>query len=381
MSTRFRWRRMPMEAESPEEIGYDRIRSNLAESSCRDRTLGELGPELGAALAGELLLYGDHRGLLPLRADLAAEAGLHPDDVLLATGAAMALFLVAVTVLGDGGHLVVVRPNYATNLETPFALGVPVTHLDLRYDEGYQLDLERVAAAIRPDTRLISVTTPHNPTGVEMSRETLSGLVALAEAHGCRLLVDETYRDMAGVDVPVAASLSPRVLSVASVSKTYGVPGIRLGWILCADRELQARLLAAKEQIVLTGSVLDEAVALHVRRKRAEWLPGIRAHLAAQRAIVDAWLAEERRIAWVPPTGGVVGFPRIVTPVDTEAFYASLAEAGVHVGPGRWFDQDPRHFRIGWGWPTPDELRLGLAAISAALDAAATAAPEPATAR
>ncbi|MDP2308250.1 MAG: pyridoxal phosphate-dependent aminotransferase, partial [Pseudomonadota bacterium] len=318
-----------------------------------------------------ILLYGDQRGLLPLREDLAAEADLEADDVLLTAGAAMALFLVAVTVLGDGGHLVVVRPNYATNLETPFALGVPVTHLDLRFEEGYQLDLARVAAALRPDTRLISVTTPHNPTGVEMDSATLHGLVALAEAHGCHLLVDETYRDMAGSPVPIAASLSPRVLSVASVSKTYGVPGIRLGWVLCKDRALQARLLAAKEQVVLTGSVLDETVALHVRRRRREWLPGIRSHLASQRAIVDAWLATEPRIAWVPPTGGVVGFPRIVAPVDTDTFYAHLAEAGVHVGPGRWFDQDPHHFRLGWGWPTAEELRFGLATISAALDAAA----------
>lgn len=86
-----RWRRMPMEVESPEEVGYDTLRANLAESSCRDRTFAELGLDLSSAL----LLYGDHRGLPALRDDLAAEAGLHRDDVLLAAGAAMALFLVA----------------------------------------------------------------------------------------------------------------------------------------------------------------------------------------------------------------------------------------------------------------------------------------------
>ena len=361
-----RWRRMPMEAESPEEIGYARIRANLAESSCRDRTLAELGIDL----RDEVLLYGDHRGLLPLREDLAAEAGLEPDDVLIAAGAAMALFLVAATLLGPAAHLVVVRPNYATNLETPFALGAPTTHLDVRLEQGFRLDLERVASAIRPDTRLVSVTTPHNPTGVEMDAGTLRGLVALADRHMCHLLVDETYRDMAGVAVPIAASLSPRAISISSVSKTYGVPGIRVGWVLCADRAVQARLLAAKEQIVLTGSVLDETVALRVRERRGELLPGIRAHIASQRAIMDAWLRGERRLEWVPPTGGVVGFPRIRAAIDTAPFYTHLAAAGIHVGPGRWFDQDPRHFRIGWGWPTAEELTLGLAGITEALDAA-----------
>jgi aspartate/methionine/tyrosine aminotransferase len=357
---------MPMEAESPEEVGYDTIRSNLAESSCRDRTLAELGIDL----RDEVLLYGDHRGLLPLRRDLADEAGVGPDDVLLAAGAAMALFLVAATVPGPDGHLVVVRPNYATNLETPFALGVPTTHIDLRVEDGFRLDPARVRAALRPDTRLLSVTNPHNPTGVELDRATLDALVTIAEDHGCHLLVDETYRDMAGTPLPIAASLSPRAISVASVSKTYGVPGIRVGWVISADRAIQARMLAAKEQIVLTGSVLDETVALRIRERRTDLLPGIRAHIASQRAIVDAWLAGESRLEWAPPTGGVVGFPHIRVPIDTTRFYTHLRAAGVHVGPGHWFDQDARHFRIGWGWPTAAELRLGLDAITAALDAA-----------
>lgn len=355
-----------MEAESPEEIGYERIVANLAESSCRDRRLGELGIDLRE----EVLLYGDHRGLRPLREDLAAEAGVHADDVLVTAGAAMALFVAAACLLGPEAHLVVVAPNYATNLETPFALGAPATHLALRIEEGFALDLDRVAAAMRPDTRLVSITTPHNPSGAELELATLRGLVALVEAHGAHLLVDETYRDMAGRPLPIAASLSPRVLSVASVSKTFGVPGIRVGWVICADRALQARMLAAKEQIVLTGSVLDEVVALRVRQRRAALLPEIHAHIARQRAVVDAWMAREGRLEWAPPPSGVVAFPRIRVPVDTDRFYAHLTAAGVHVGPGRWFGEDPRHFRIGWGWPTPAELDLGLAAISAALDVA-----------
>ncbi len=354
-----------MEAESPEELGYDTIRVNLAESSCRDRTFGSLGLDLDDLV----LLYGDHRGNPRLRTALAAEAGLPPEACLLTTGAAMALFLVSMALLGPDEHLVVVRPNYATNLETPWALRADVTALDLRLEDGFRLDVDRVAAALRPGTRLVSVTTPHNPSGVAMDRPTLDALVALVERHGCHLLVDETYRDLSRAPLPVAASLSDRVISVASISKTYGLPGIRVGWVLSGDPALRATLLAAKEQIVLTGSVLDEAIAAAVWARRGELLPGILDQTDRGRDRVAAWIAGEPRIEWVRPGGGVVAFPRVRADagVDIRAFYRRLAERRVLVGGGHWFDQDLRHFRLGWGWPTPAELDEGLAAITEAL--------------
>ena len=363
---KMRWRRMPMEEESPEEYGYDRIRANLAESSCRDRRLGELGLDLD----GLVLLYGDHRGMPELRALLAAEAGLNPKDVLLAACAANALFLIAITLLGRDDHLIVVRPNYATNLETPFAIGCEVTHIDLTLEEGFRLDPARISAAILPNTRLISVTTPHNPTGTELDAPTLAALVDIAERTGCHLLVDETYREMAGISLPVAASMSEKVISVSSVSKTYGLPGIRVGWALSRDVALMNRLLAAKEQIVLTGSVLDEAICYEVLRQKGTLLPEIRAHIAGQRQIAVDWMASEPRLRWATPTGGVVGFPKAAPGLDMPRFYKTLLELGIFVGPGHWFHQDPRHFRIGWGWPLQEELRLGLAGISEALEAA-----------
>lgn len=352
-----------MEVEAPEQVGYGTIRANLAESSCSDRRLADLG----LSLESLLLQYGDHRGDPALRALLAAEAGLAPDDVLLTTGAAMALFLVAATKLGPGEHVVVVRPNYATNLETPWALRCEVSPIDLKFEDGYRLDPDRVRADLRPTTRLISITTPHNPTGTEVEEDILDELIRLAEEAGCHLLVDETYGDMASTVRPPVASRSPCVISVASVSKTYGLPGIRVGWAMGADPVLMERLLAAKEQMVLTGSILDEAIAAAVWARRSVLLPPVREHIARQRQVVADWMARETRLAWVPPSGGVVAFPRVEPNVDLERFYAELARSGVAVGPGRWFDQDPRHFRIGWGWPTATELQLGLDGISGAL--------------
>ena len=144
---------MIMEVESPEQIGYDRVRVNLAESSMRDRSLTDIGFD-PAALGDLLLCYGDHRGSEILRSQIATDGcgALAPDDVLVTVGAAGALFLTATALLGPGDGLVVARPNYASNLETPRAIGADIACLDLDFAAGYQVDLDRLAALIAPDT-------------------------------------------------------------------------------------------------------------------------------------------------------------------------------------------------------------------------------------
>jgi aspartate/methionine/tyrosine aminotransferase len=359
---------MPIEVESPEEYGYARIRYNLSESSIADQRLSDLK----LTIPDMPLLYGEHRGREGLRAAIAAQGqGLKADDVLITTGAAGALFIIATALLGPQDHLVVVRPNYATNLETPRAIGCEVTHIDLAFEDGFRIDLDRLAAALTPRTRIISVTCPHNPTGVMLSEAELRALVDLAARHGCRLLVDETYRDLSfDAPLPVAASLGEHVISVSSLSKAYGVPGIRVGWLITRDPALQEVFLAAREQINICGSVIDEWVAEQVVQNRDAILAPTLAEMRRRLATVSDWMAGEDRLEWVRPSGGVVCFPRMreTPPGGLEAFYRLLLEDhGAYVGPGHWFEQPDSHFRIGYGWPTADELARGLAAVSAAL--------------
>ncbi|RWD42212.1 MAG: aminotransferase class I/II-fold pyridoxal phosphate-dependent enzyme, partial [Mesorhizobium sp.] len=212
--------RMVIEKGAPEEYGYDRIRYNLSESSIADRKLSDIG----LSLPDLTLFYGEHRGEKGLRALIAAQdGGLSADDVLVTAGAAGALFIIATSLLSADDHLVVLRPNYATNIETPKAIGCAISYVDLDFDNGFAIDIERVAAAVRPSTRLISVTCPHNPTGTMMARADLDALIALAESRRCRLLVDETYRDLSyGEKLPSAASLSAAAISVSSLSKAFG---------------------------------------------------------------------------------------------------------------------------------------------------------------
>lgn len=364
------YRRTLIEIESPEQLGYSTIRNNLAESSFSDMCLADYGVD---ADVGRLLLpYGDHLGAERLRKLIAADGdSLSPDHVLVTAGAAPALFIIATSLLGPKAHVLVCKPNYATNLETPRAIGADVETIELRFDEGWRLDLEKLGSRLRPDTRLVSITYPHNPTGSMITRGELDALVALVESHPtARLLVDETYRDLAyGDPLPMATTLSPRVLAVSSMSKTYGLPGLRVGWLTCRDDRLMETLLAAKEQIFICGAVLEEELAARVLERRSDVLSLVRAKTQRHLALVRAWINGHELFEWVEPSAGVVGFPRIrpELEVDLDRFYrALLEEHGTYVGPGRWFDQDPRFFRLGFAWPTEDELARGLEGLDLA---------------
>lgn len=360
--------RMKIEEESPEEYGYDRIRNNLSESSIRDLKLSDFG----LTLPDLTLFYGEHRGDPRLRALIADQSdAVTPDDVLVTTGAAGALFIISTALLGPGDHLVVVRPNYATNIETPRAIGCEISFIDLDFDEGFALDPERVKAALRPNTKLVSVTCPHNPTGTSLSRAELDALVATTAAAGCHLLVDETYRDLYfDAPLPIAAGLAEHVISVSSLSKAYGIPGVRTGWLIARDKAIYHRFLAAKEQINICGSVIDEWVSASVLEKRDSFLARLRTEMHKRRDIVRQWVETEPLIDWVRPSGGVVCFPRATVDknFDWDDFYRRLLEDhGTYVGPGHWFEMPRNHFRIGYLWPLENELRDGLAAISRAL--------------
>jgi aspartate/methionine/tyrosine aminotransferase len=372
-----KYRRMPIEEESPEQLGYDKIRFNLTESSVRDRSLADLGIEV----ADMVLFYGDHLGNDTFRELIAAQSGgagggVSHDDVLVTAGAAQALFIIATSLLDKSDHLVVVRPNYATNLETPRALEADISYLDLTFEEGFGIDPDKLMALVTPRTKYVSVTLPHNPTGVTMSEADLRSIVGRVEAAGCRLLVDETYREMTfGDPLPVAATLSTCAISVSSLSKTYGIPGIRSGWLVCRDRELMPTFLAAKEQIGICGSVVDEEIAARAFAQRDTWLPQINALIRRRFEVVSRWLAGEELMEWVEPRGGCVCFPRVKpdVPVDVDELYRALNDRhGAYVGPGHWFEQSRRHMRIGYAWPLPDELEGGLAAISSSVRAALT---------
>jgi len=366
-----RYRRMPIEIESPEQMGYSSIRNNLSESSYTDALFGDI--EIPASVLKDLVLcYGSHMGHEALR-DLIVKnsAILKRDDVLLTIGAAAALFIIATSLLEPGDELVVAHPNYATNLETPRAIGAAIRSIDLHFEEGFALDPQRVKKALTARTKYISVTYPHNPTGVCLRPGDMQQLAAIAREHHIPLLVDETYRDMTfGPLPPLASEYGDHVISVSSLSKSYGLPGLRMGWMICRDKRLMETFLAAKEQIHICGSPLDEELAFRHMLQREEHFQHITRDIREKFDIVKTWMEQQDDLEWVAPDGGCVCFPRIKAPeaIDIDVFYRLLLEKyGTYVGPGHWFDM-PRHYmRIGFGWPAVESLKEGLENISGCL--------------
>ncbi len=355
-----KYHRMPIEIEAPEGFGYDKIDCNLSESSVTDQKLNDLGIDL----SNITLFYGDHLGLPHLREMISRGAGLSPENVLTTSGAASALFIIATSLLDKGDHAVIMKTNYATNIETPRMIGANLSFLNLSFEKKYSLDLEELDRLITKDTRLVSLTYPHNPTGVMIEEGMLRQIIGIIEKKGTYLLMDETYREMSFVEkLPVAASMSDRVISVSSMSKAYGLPGIRIGWLVCQNKKLMETFLAAKEQIFITNSIVDEGIAFQYLSKKEQHFAPIRASIEKNFSILKNFIASQNILEWVEPKGGCVCFPRIkpAINVDLKKFHHDLLhQYGTYVGRGGWFEEDDRHFRIGYNWDKTEKLQKGL---------------------
>ena len=264
-----------------------------------------------------------------------------------------------------------IRPNYASNIETPRATGCEIDFVNLKFENGFAVSADEIRSKIKTNTKLISITHPHNPTGMVIPEHTMMELADLAEKNDCFLLVDETYRELNLKSVyPLGASLHKRIISVGSVSKAYGLPGIRIGWLITQNVNLFETFLAAKEQIFVCNSVIDEEIAHQYLLKKDEYFKKIKEHILKNYQTVVNWIASEKRMEMVEPKGGVVCFPRIKNEkVDTKKFYELLNNKyQTHVGPGHWFEMPETYMRIGFGWPTNEELEQGLKNISLCLD-------------
>jgi aspartate/methionine/tyrosine aminotransferase len=369
-----KYKRMPIEIESPEQRGYDSIKYNLTESSISDQEL-----DLSQLSLDKILTcYGNHLGNPKLRELIANQYTLLPEHVLITAGAAAGLFIVSTALLDSSTGILVMHPNYGTNYETPRAIGSPIVLLKLSPENHYQIDVAEVIKLIQlhPEIKLISITNPHNPTGIIFSKDIIIQLIQIAEEKNLYLLIDETYADLwfDNDPKPNYAVMSNQVIIVSSFSKAYGIPGIRIGWIVTRNPLLNEMFLAAKEQIYICNSVLDEEVALRFLEKKHQWWNNLKQEIENKRNLAIKWLTDNQNyFKFTIPLGGVVCYPEIVglTNKQVKQFYNVLNNRyETFVGPGHWFEMDKRFFRIGYGWPSLNELNVGLHNIIKALNEA-----------
>lgn len=353
-------------------------RYDLAESLGPNLRLGDLLDDATWSELAQLSLgYGTAEGDVALRAEVARLHGVAAEDVVITAGGMQALFVLAFTLCGVDTEAVAAAPLFPLARHALEAVGTEVRPLPMRFDAGYQPDLAELRRLLSPRTRLVSLASPQNPSGVAVPLATLRQIVALMDelAPQAYLLVDETYRDAPYGDSPAAASaleLGPRVVSTASLSKCHGAPGLRIGWAITRDAALRRDLVTAKFNTTIACGAVDEALALKLLRRSGPLLAERSAQLGRNLTITSRWVDNEAaKVDWVRPDAGALCCVRLKPLVFDDAavdrFHAALSAQGVRVGDGRWFGESARVFRLGFGLLPATELSEALAGVSAAL--------------
>jgi aspartate/methionine/tyrosine aminotransferase len=320
------------------------------------RGLLALADEDGLRRWNELRLgYTESAGDPALRAEI---AGLYDhltaDDVLVFAGAEEAIFALHSVLLEAGDHALVIRPAYQSLAEVARSTGADVSRVALRPENGWRLDPAEVRAALRPESRLILVNEPHNPTGSLSDAATFRDLVSLAAESGVRLIVDEVYRflELDPADrLPAGADATETGVSIGVMSKSFALAGLRIGWVATRDRALLARLAAFKDYTTICSSAPSEVLALIALRARDRVLARNRAIVAANLPLLDAFFERWAGVFdWVRPRGGSVGFPRLLADMPIDRYAEALVrKTGVLILPGTVFDDTENRFRIGFG--------------------------------
>jgi len=339
------------------EVEYNLMGSNLLHCDVDDL------PGAREALALDAF---HEEGYPPLLQDIAGRYGVGTEQVAVATGASGANFLVCGAVLEKGDEVVVERPAYDPLLGVPRFLGAEVRRFDRVFDEGFRVDPERVAAAVTPRTRLIFMTNPHNPTGAFTPPETLLEVGKVAETVGAKVLVDEVYLEsIHGRELTQAATLSSTFVSTSSLTKAYGLSGLRAGWAV-SEAGLAEGIRRVRDIVDGVGSFPSELLAHLAFRNLGALRERARGILEPNMRRLKAFMEEQDQLEWVPPAGGSVGFPRIVGAQDASGFVKRLRDQyRTGVVPGRFFEA-PAHFRIALGGRR-EVLEAGLSRLARAL--------------
>jgi hypothetical protein len=357
-----------------------RVRYNLSESGVHPLTVGELLELAGSDLsvADVPLGYAQSNGSDELRALIAADYPSATDaSVLVTVGGAEANFTSFWHLFEREGKAAVVVPTYGQVPGLVTSFGGDVRPVQLIEQEGWQPDLDALAAALAEGARFVLVTNPNNPTGAVLSEESMDRIVELTAHHGAWILADEVYQgaELGDTRTPSFWGRHDRVLVTNSLSKAYGLPGLRLGWIVGADAEI-AELWGRTDYSTICPASLSDALARVALEPRTRARIRERTHGIVRKnlELLEAWMREqEGRFRYRPPDAGAICFTRYDAPIDSSAFAEKLrAEKDVLVVPGDHFGMDG-FVRIGFGVPA-DELLEALGRVREAFDEVTTGA-------
>ena len=339
------------------DLYENRCQLNLAETCVESLTVGELLKIAGKedALLGEILplklTYGAIDGTERLRSNVASlyEKQAVP-NVLITHGAISANALVYETLVEPGDHVISVLPTYQQHYSIPESYGANVEILHLREENAFLPDLDELKRMVKPTTRVIAINNPNNPTGSLMDRAFLEQIAQIARSCGAYVLSDEVYRgtDQEGNGFTASiADLYEKGISTGSMSKTWSLAGLRVGWIV-APVELIHRVQIHRDYNTISVGMLNDllaSIALENRKAILERNHGI---LRTNLSLLDAWIAKEPLLSYVKPRSGTTALVRVDVGMSSREFCVSLIEkTGVMFTPGSALDIEG-YVRVGY---------------------------------
>jgi aspartate/methionine/tyrosine aminotransferase len=329
----------------------------LSSSDAQSRTVAELlalEPSAREEFDEHWLGYTESPGAPYLRT---AIAGIYnttsSDDVLVLSSAEEGIFVAYHALLAAGDHVIVETPCYESGLELARSTGAEVSQWQRHFEDGWVHDLAALEQLIRPNTKMIYINTPSNPTGINMSLEVFESVMNLAKERGIIVFCDEVYRELEhdpSMRLPAVCDVYENAISLGSMSKSYGLPGLRLGWLTSRNPNLLEKCLHFKYYTTICSSAPSEFLTALALRQRKTILADNLEILRRNLPILEAFLARHSNLfSWVKPNASPIGFPKVNIAGDVTDFCEEIVrETGVLLLPGGVYDQ-PRHVRMGYG--------------------------------
>jgi aspartate/methionine/tyrosine aminotransferase len=337
-------------------------RYNLATSDVLKFPLSELPVRIE-----DLRISGsDGYGYRALLERLSAKANVPIENIVHSQGTSMANHLAMAALIEPGDEVLIEEPSYQAIVSTAEYLGAKVRRFPRKFESGFQLDPREVERSVSPRTRLIVLTNLHNPSGVRAPDAVIRIVGEIARSLGAHVLVDEVYLEACfDASQQSAFLLGQNFLATSSLTKGYGLSGLRCGWIFAA-KPLVERMWRLNDLFGVMGAHVAEMLSVIA----LDHLPQITARakklLTTNRALLKDFLGSRKDLLTIRPEAGTIAFPQLAS-AHADAFCQLLQEKyDTSVVPGRFFDA-PEHFRIGIGGETED-VRQGLSRVAAALD-------------
>jgi aspartate/methionine/tyrosine aminotransferase len=310
-------------------------------------------------------------GYAPLVERLARYNGVATECVVTAAGTSFANHLAMAATFDPGDHVLIEHPTYELLESTALYLGADLKHFERRFEDGFRLDPDEVERHITPRTKLIILTNLHNPSGNYAQEDTIRAIGDIAGSHGARVLVDEVYLEsFYGQRPKPAFQYGEHFLVTSSLTKAFGLSGIRCGWVLCSP-QLAQRMWHINDLYAATPAHPAELIGVIALDNLDKVASRAKSLLDANRKALNEFLDSQATIDVYRPEHGTITFPRLKKGSVDDVVRLLREKYETSVVPGRFFDM-PQYFRIGIGGD-PDMTRTGLKRLSLALDEYASA--------